>query len=748
MAKKGRSMQQKNPESGLGFSRKQSDLIAQLLNVLFNNATFYGGVHPSTKKSAIELGKILDDAFSESSLITLVKTGDSLYIEKNCVDQRMNVARFINTFVKTGIESISFEKGTSKENLGIFIAIFSNLEKYPSVESMNQALEKSGVEKIKFNYVFYKKVTTDETIIAKEALDNLSNSSESYKQNSSDNSEKKLMHENDQPNYSVVNTQYQKSNKQMLNQISKIFSFRELVGNPDSIANSILTPAGNVSGTFDILSSLKEINKQISIKIDTEKDQPIDEILDSVFRLTSELRDGVEAQKEMGKIIMEEGLVIDEVDKMTYQAIIQLVREEYRKGEIPIKRLAHLISRILPDIMDLKKLLPQLKDALLEEGLSLADYLKLTKELHNELATDGILNVLQDGASDIGLTADDIVQAITSNPKESARLLVLASEIRQSVDGEAGNISDLLSDYIETISKKMALSSREATGGNGGDILEKIIHQIESQLVNKLKTQGIDNGVVKDVEDQLVKRFPKTLDKLKADWMVNVITEGEDLSSTNLVRLMNTVVHQQSDFISLKDPVEESLKAQGFDKKQIEDVFDTIANNIEKRKQTTSLPGTILSRNNTKFFLLRQIKECLRYNNPFTCIVISVTQVKENGKWVSADNELTTHVLPELCTVLKGFLRDIDLVGTFGQLEDNNIFIILPMTKKTGANIVKKRIQKKITQIDFKVGLKQVELNIIFSITPFEKDKIPDYKSYKAMVVSQHLMEEDLNKKQ
>ncbi len=101
-------MENTEPESTNAFKQKHANLVAQLLNVVCNNATFYGGNHPSTQKSSEDFSVRLDTMFPIIPMITLLRTGDSLYIEKWCVDTRMNVARLIKIFRKTGIESISF----------------------------------------------------------------------------------------------------------------------------------------------------------------------------------------------------------------------------------------------------------------------------------------------------------------------------------------------------------------------------------------------------------------------------------------------------------------------------------------------------------------------------------------------------------------------------------------------------------------------------------------------------------------
>jgi GGDEF domain-containing protein len=466
--------------------------------------------------------------------------------------------------------------------------------------------------------------------------------------------------------------------------------------------------------------------------------------MESVFKLTSELKQGLSIQKEMGNILKEEEQVIDEVDQLTYQTIIKIIREEYKQGSVSVKRLSQIIRRILPDVKDLKKLLPQLKNGLLAAGMSLSDFLQLTKELHKELEGDGLLDALEMGAEKLGLTVEDIVQAINTNPQEAAKIIVLASEIKQGTGTDQAKLSTLLTEYIESVSSQIALESNETAGQEGGKILENVIHQIETELIGKLKTQGVADSILSDVEKQLAEKFPKTLQNLKTDWIVNAITDGQDLSSDNLLQLMGNIVNKKADFETVKTPIEEALRERGIEADQVEDIFNEIVSRLEKNKNKVPVPKNVLSSNNTKFFLQREIKENVRYHNPFSCIAVSVDAKFVDGIWQEVSKDDNRQVIPKICEILKGFLRDLDLVGSFGKLEEQNIVIILPMTDEKGAYAVKGRLDKKFLQTDFVINEEKVELNIIISVTSFDTRKSSDYKNFKELISTRHKIEEDM----
>jgi len=226
--------------------------------------------------------------------------------------------------------------------------------------------------------------------------------------------------------------------------------------------------------------------------------------------------------------------------------------------------------------------------------------------------------------------------------------------------------------------------------------------------------------------------------------MVQAIAGESDLSNNTLLQLMNNVVDKKTDLEKVKTPIEDALRERGFEQEQIREVFDEIVRRLEQKKKEMVLPKNVLSSNNTKFFLQREIKENLRYHNPFSCLAVSINAKFIDGVWQPVSESDNAEVIPALCGILKGFLRDLDLVGSFGRLEKERIIIILPMTDEKGAYAVKTRLDKKFLHTDFTLDTKKVELNIIVSVTPFDTKKTSDYKSFRELIHTRHKIEEDM----
>ena len=135
--------------------------------------------HPFTIQSIEEVHKAIVDGLNDFSPIVLIYNREQFFIEEEPFELRLNNERMISHFKKAGIQSISFEKGLNKSELDKFVIIFADLKNYPNVALMKSALLEEKVSNLKINHVIYKKVTTDDEIVSKDQLKDISSNSES-----------------------------------------------------------------------------------------------------------------------------------------------------------------------------------------------------------------------------------------------------------------------------------------------------------------------------------------------------------------------------------------------------------------------------------------------------------------------------------------------------------------------------------------------------------------------------------------
>ena len=139
----------------------------------------------------------------------------------------------------------------------------------------------------------------------------------------------------------------------------------------------------------------ESVEKYLSGKREGKGDGPeLSEVAGAIFNMKEELIEALEVQKSQGVFYSNEQEIVDKVNEITDTVLIQLIKDEYRSGEISVPRLAQILKRLVPNPLDLKRLLPKIKEALLEEGMPLSDFLSLVKELSHELQDEELSRIL------------------------------------------------------------------------------------------------------------------------------------------------------------------------------------------------------------------------------------------------------------------------------------------------------------------------------------------------------------------
>ena len=194
-------------------------------------------------------------------------------------------------------------------------------------------------------------------------------------------------------------------------------------------------------------------------------------LLEAVYELKVDLAETIEVQKTTGKILSTADPVRKQVNELTCDITLNLSKKNTSREHFRLKSLFRL-SKDASDISELKNS-PRLKETLLEEGMSLADYLQFIRDLDLELESEAIAGSLKDAAESIGVTVKDIVSAIKAEPEDSAKLIYLASEIRRGTGSDETQLSNLLADYIEKISVEVAMDSGELAKPQEAGYLEE-----------------------------------------------------------------------------------------------------------------------------------------------------------------------------------------------------------------------------------------------------------------------------------
>ena len=713
-----------------------SSRIGRSFALLFNRAAMYNISHPFTVQSIADFFKNAHQGLAISTPVVVLMHQDQFFIEEEPLDPRLNTSKMLMHFKKAGIQSVSFEKSMQEDDLKTFTEIFTNVARFLNADSMKDALSQKGVTSIKINHVFFKKVTADDEIVDRRVL----------KQQTAG----KPSGGGGGPAHSAALNIVAES--VLMGELEKSLSIANLIKNPSQISSAILNQdlaeskkengESSGSGGF-ILQHLQKIGQEVDKAATGEKQTSLVELADAIFDMKRNLIKGLEAQKATGITFVNEEEILEESNQITDKILIQLIRDEYKKGQISVQRLGQILRRLVPEPKELQRLMPKIKSALMEEGMDIADFLQLTQELRKELQSEGLAKVLARSAEDIGVSGEDLIDEINVDPTAAAELIYLASEIRKGT-GDEKALSDLLVNYIENVGSKMALDAAEQIGEEGDQHLKSVISQVESKLVNQLTQKDIDQKVINDVSDKLDQRFDQCLNKLKDDWTAGKLSKvgatGEG-DSKSVLRIFEESVGDNAELKSILDRVRTTVDEKGIDENNFEQIHQEISKNKPTRQKkevkpmatepdiVTAKPGFpkgVLNRKSTLYFIGKEISRSIRYDTPFSAIVFSILKVtpqKPVPKGAITRNDIINVALGDMA---KAF-RDTDIVGT---LDNKKIIAILPMTKEMESKIAMRRILRQIHAEPIEINAIPLSVQFAGVVTIFDKDRTPTLKDF------------------
>ena len=724
--------------------KKVFEKIGRTFAIMYNRASMYKIDHQFTHQSIHDVYNIVTEGLDLLSPVALILNREQFFIEEEPFDHRLNTSRMAAHFKKTGIQSISFEKGMAEADLKSFVKIFVDPKSYPKASSMQMALEEMSVSNVKINHVIYKKMTTDDEIVLKEDL----------KQQDKDSGNTST----DQMFGEVLNMMAESA---LVEEIEKSFSLKNLIEDPIKLSNDLISKDYEVakgeqtessqsgpvaaigggpatSGGPVIASQLARIREEVMEMQKGVGDINLSDLADAVSDMRDELIKGIEAQKALGVIYENEEQIIDEANALTDQVLIQLVKNEYQKGSISTERLAQIIRRMVPDSAELKRILPLLKDALIEEGMALSEFMNLMDALGKELNNEELVKIFQKSAEEVGLNSDNLIQEFKRDPSGAAELIYLASELRKGT-GDEKILTELLVDYIERIGSKIVLDTTNSDGNANDDHIKKVIANVESDIVNRLDKKGVDDEVLKGVQEKLMERMEMCFNKLKKEWELKEAstTPTAEVGQTTIFRILEDSVHEDDDLHSILNQVRNNVQEGEIDENDIHQIFKEIKRVNKKkkpRKKSNKLPSGILTYKNTLFLIDKEISRSKRYETPFSVITFSIIKIEPKQpipKGKVSGQKIHQAVMGELIKSL----RDADLIGI---LTKKILVVLLPMTEKKNARIAMRRLLRSLHEAPITVNSYDLKVQFAGAITAFNENQTADIDTFLKVVENDH----------
>lgn len=709
------------PESKV--SKQEFARFGRILSLLFNRATMYQMDHPYVKQSIDEFHPFVEKLLTSISPLVFAMNREQFFMDEEPLDPRITVNRMVAHFKKAEIQSISFYEGMTKNELKTFLGVFVSLDKYPNAESMKGALAEKGITNLKINHVFYKKVTEDDEVVSRDVLKNIT---------------PEMMDEDDLKSKKLFIDMVLES--ALGEEFEKNLNINDLLTNPTGLSMNMIEADINSVQESDaedrrpgpvLLHQLQVIGEEVEKGLSGGGDANVSELAAAVFDMKKKLIEGMDAQKDLDITFSNKEEILDQANEITDNVLIRLVKDEYKAGKIATSRLAQILRRLIPDAEELKRVLPNIKAALLEEGMPLPEYLNLVEELGKELQSDELAKILQESSEEVGIDGKELIQEVKENPVEAAELICLAAEIRKGT-GDEKVLTDLLVDYVERMGSKLGQDITAENGAEGEQHLRQVITGLETNIVSRLRDMNVvKDDVMEGLEERLNKRMDAVFDKLRDDWIQSKSMTPEENRSKNLsvLQILEQSVGENEELGEILTIVRSKVQSEEIDENDFKEIYSEINKQKQiKREQEAKkkMPPGVLKSQAIIFVIKKEISRASRYDLPFSALSFSVVKAKPKTGG-PADAITQQAVMDAILHRLADILREADIIGQLGK---NKMISLLPMTMQSNAKLALRRTMRLLHGDPIEVDGIPLTVKIAGVSTTFDPERMTDAKAF------------------
>ncbi|MBN1626519.1 MAG: hypothetical protein JW944_08330 [Deltaproteobacteria bacterium] len=687
--------------------------------LMFNRTTMYDVSHPYCQQAIDQVMPSLLNILKTHSPLVFIMNQDQLFVEEDPVDPRINMSKMIAYLKKTEVQSISFYNGIDRNELAAFMEIFNALKKQSNVNIMKKEMAEKDIQHIRLNHVYFKKVSGDEEVVSREAF-------------------KKIMTEAEEDGDSRSRKIFMDAILEgvLAEEFGQNLTVRNLIDNPAEVSDRMIDAdlrgfqqsdaADRCHGPvlahqLDILEG--EIEKNLSGLGEAE----LSALSEAVFDMKRQLLKGIERQKSLGIDYSNENALLDKANDIADRVILKLIKDEYKSGKISTSRLAQILKRLVPDPNELKRLLPKIKNALLEEGMPLSDYLKMVEDLSNEFQDEELSKILQQGAESVGLYGQDLIMELKNNPVQAAEIIFLAAEIRKA-GGDENIFTDLLVEYVEKISSMLTLDMAKNNKVDGETHLRQVMDSVESQILGRLKKMDVKEDILQRIEEKLNKRYDELFDVIKAKWDQAYSPkpgQREYAPELSVLQLLEQSASESEELANILHFVRSEVQDKGISENDFQSIMEELTKQYERRKKGKTrryISEETLDADGLVFFLNKEISRASRYDLPFAALSFAVVTAKPKIK--SPEGAITQEKIIE--EVMKRFATNIRGSDFAAKPGKNRIVGIFPMTTPDEARLALKRHLRFINTKPFDINGVPVAVQVAGVVTNFDVKRTPD----------------------
>jgi GGDEF domain-containing protein len=335
-----------------------------------------------------------------------------------------------------------------------------------------------------------------------------------------------------------------------------------------------------------------------------------------------------------------------------------------------------------------------IKSALLEAGMSQADFMSLIQELGKELQSDGLAGILAESAEEIGIDGGDLIQQVKENPLQSAEMIYLASELRKG-GGDEKALTDILVNYVERVGSQFSQDLSEKKGEEGEKHIQRALGEVKSNLVQHLGNMDIKDDLLTRLEERVNQRMDDVFDKLRSEWIKShsAAPEQEFHKELTVLETLERGVSENEDLGEILKIIRTKVEAEEIDENDFDEIYPEMVKQEQLRKSENDRKGLsagVMRDQMLMTFVDKEIARAKRYGT--TLSALGFTLVKAKAKTKSQTGQIGTQdVIDALLHQLAEIFRTPDIVG---ELRKNHFIVLLPMTHRGQAKVALDRAMK------------------------------------------------------
>ncbi len=696
--------------------------------LMFNRVSMYGPGHPFSVQAANEFFASFKELLEITSPVVLIYTRNQFFLEDEPLDPNLNVFKISSHFKKADISSISIESGLEKEEVEEFIKILLDTRAYPNAEAMRAAAAARQVEHVKINHVFYQKVTEDDQVVLKSVAAKTHRLSDELDTARATQDALGLI-----------------AGNLMMAELDQGLSIKRLLADPLALSREMVAegragrqapgPDGPASSDNAIARRLTALGNEIQGELKSGRPPALPDLAEALVRMKRELLKDIEARKAVGIVLDPQNAIRDQAESLTDGVILELIRKEYDGGKTPVERLAFILQRIVPISEDLTRLLPRIRECLMNEGMPVDDFAQLIRQLGTDRQNEGLVEAVHRGAEEIGADGGELLERLKADPAGFTRLLYLAAEIEKE-SGSSKPLCDILVDHIERLAPTLGRPQPEEDPAKGEDRLRRLILQFHAGVSAGLRQGGVEAPLAEEVEHRLKQRLEAGVAAIRTELTAHAgaLKKSRSARRTMLQNLEDSLAEGHV-LKPVLQQVGARFREQGLDEDDFQKILESIeAARKKQRRAERKIDEVVFSKRQTQTLLEIEVARATRYGTDLSAVAFSIYKTadrKPGAGREAAPVEATTAVLRKL----REKLRTTDWIGI---LNGRLFLAVMPMTTFKEAHLASRRLVKALNAEPVLVAGRPIPFKVAGSVIHFDKGRPPDIHTFIQLAESGH----------